>query len=92
MIADLIMWLYRLQRPFLIKDERFAKRVGVRNQMAPDFREEFLILLTKFESAAVRFMVGIIAVCGTMQKVDFIQKTTCDAYHGYGRNVIRKPE
>lgn len=90
MIAGLDMWQYSTIDPFLIKDERLQKRVGVKElRWPPDFRDR--------QADAVNFNLKIPAVrfprwhycpfCGTMQKVGFFTKQpTCDAYQwSHGR-------
>lgn len=84
MIAGLDMWQYTSTEPFLIKDERLQKRLGVKElRWPPDFRDR--------QSDAVNFNLKIPAVrfprwhycpfCGTMQKVGYFTKQpTCDAY------------
>ncbi|MDD4366096.1 MAG: DUF1998 domain-containing protein [Eubacteriales bacterium] len=84
MIAGLDMWQYTTTEPFLIKDERLQKRLGVKElRWPPDFRDR--------DSDAVNFNLKIPAVrfprwhycpfCGTMQKVGYFTKQpTCDAY------------
>ncbi len=84
MIAGLDMWQYSSIDPFLIKDERLQKRVGVKElRWPPDYRDR--------QADAVNFNLKIPAVrfprwhycpfCGTMQKVGFFTKQpTCDAY------------
>lgn len=90
MIAGLDMWQYTSIEPFLIKDERLQKRLGVKElRWPPDFRDR--------KSDAVNFNLKIPAVrfprwhycpfCGTMQKVGYFTKQpTCDAYQwSHGR-------
>ena len=84
MIAGLDMWRYNSEKPFLIKDERLQKRLGVKElRWPPDYRDS--------HSDAINFNLKIPAVrfprwhycpfCGTMQKVGFFTKQpTCDAY------------
>lgn len=84
MIAGLDMWRYKSTTPFIIKDERLQKRLGIKElRWPPDFRD--------YESDAENCNLKIPAVrfprwnycpfCGTMQKVGlFTKQPKCDAH------------
>ena len=84
MIAGLDMWRYHTTAPFIIKDERLQKRLGVKElRWPPDFRD--------YDSDAENCNLKIPAVrfprwnycpfCGTMQKVGpYTIQPKCDAY------------
>ena len=97
MIAGLDMWRYKSSEPFVIKDERLQKRLGVKElRWPPDFRD--------YESDAENCNLKIPAVrfprwnycpfCGTMQKVGlFTKQPKCDAYqwpHGRKCDVTKR--
>lgn len=84
MIAGLDMWRYTSVEPFLIKDERLQKRLGVKElRWPPDFRDrQSDIVNYNLKIPAVRFpRWHYCPFCGTMQKVGYFTKQpTCDAY------------
>lgn len=84
MIAGLDMWQYTSIEPFLIKDERLQKRLGVKElRWPPDFRDrQSDIVNYNLKIPAVRFpRWHYCPFCGTMQKVGYFTKQpTCDAY------------
>lgn len=84
MIAGLDMWRYTDVKPFLIKDERLQKRLGVKElRWPPDFRDrDSDIVNYNLKIPAVRFpRWHYCPFCGTMQKVGYFTKQpTCDAY------------
>lgn len=84
MIAGLDMWQYTSVEPFIIKDERLRKRLGVKElRWPPDFRDnQSDIINYNLKIPAVRFpRWHYCPFCGTMQKVGYFTKQpTCDAY------------
>lgn len=97
MIAGLDMWRYKSSDPFVIKDERLQKRLGVKElRWPPDFRD--------YESDAENCNLKIPAVrfprwnycpfCGTMKKVGlFTSQPKCDAHqwdHGRKCDATRR--
>lgn len=84
MIAGLDMWQYTDEKPFLIKDERLQKRLGVKElRWPPDYRDRRSDLVNyNLKIPAVRFpRWHYCPFCGTMQKVGlFTKQPTCDAY------------
>lgn len=97
MIAGLDMWQYTDVKPFLIKDERLQKRLGVKElRWPPDFRDrQSDIVNYNLKIPAVRFpRWHYCPFCGTMQKVGYFTKQpTCDAYqwpHGRKCNPSAK--
>lgn len=84
MIAGLDMWNYHTSDPFVIKDERLQKRLGVKElRWPPDFRDyESDSENCNLKIPAVRFpRWNYCPFCGTMQKVGlFTKQPKCDAY------------
>lgn len=84
MIAGLDMWNYHTTAPFVIKDERLQKRLGVKElRWPPDFRDyESDSENCNLKIPAVRFpRWNYCPFCGTMQKVGlFTKQPKCDAY------------
>ena len=84
MIAGLDMWNYHRSEPFIIKDERLQKRLGVKElRWPPDFRDyEADSENCNLKIPAVRFpRWNYCPFCGTMQKVGlFTKQPKCDAY------------
>lgn len=84
MIAGLDMWRYNDANPFIIKDERLQRRLGVQElRWPPDYREKNADpqnCLLKIP--AVRFPTWhYCPFCGTMQKTTFYQQQpVCDCY------------
>lgn len=84
MIAGLDMWRYNDAIPFIIKDERLQRRLGVQElRWPPDFREKNADPQNCFlKIPAVRFPTWhYCPFCGTMQKTTFYQQQPeCDCY------------
>lgn len=84
MIAGLDMWRYQSTAPFIIKDERLQKRLGVKElRWPPDFRDyETDSENCNLKIPAVRFpRWNYCPFCGTMQKVGlFTKQPKCDAH------------
>lgn len=84
MIAGLDMWRYNNAAPFVIKDERLQKRLGVQElRWPPDFRERNADPQNCFLSIpTVRFPTWhYCPFCGTMSKATFYQQQPeCDCY------------
>ena len=84
MIAGLDMWQYTDVNPFLIKDERLQKRLGVKElRWPPDYRDKKSDIVNhNLKIPAVRFpRWHYCPFCGTMQKVGYFTKQPiCDAY------------
>lgn len=84
MIAGLDVWQYTSAEPFLIKDERLQKRLGVKElRWPPDFRDrQSDVVNYNLKIPAVRFpRWHYCPFCGTMQKVGYFTKQPiCDAY------------
>lgn len=84
MIAGLDMWRYKTTAPFIIKDERLQKRLGVKElRWPPDFRDyDSDSENCNLKIPAVRFpRWNYCPFCGTMQKVGlFTKQPRCDAY------------
>jgi len=84
MIAGLDMWRYNNPMPFIIKDERLQRRLGVQElRWPPDFREKNADpqnCLLKIP--AVRFPTWhYCPYCGSMEKTTFYQQQPeCDCY------------
>lgn len=84
MIAGLDMWRYNDPKPFLIKDERLQRRLGVQElRWPPDFREynaDPKNCLLKIPT--VRFPTWYYCpFCGTMEKTTFYQQQpVCECY------------
>lgn len=84
MIAGLDMWRYNNPTPFVIKDERLQRRLGVQElRWPPDFREnnaDSQNCLLKIP--AVRFPTWHYCPhCGSMEKTTFYQQQPeCDCY------------
>ena len=90
MIAGLDMWRYQSTAPFIIKDERLQKRLGVKElRWPPDFRDfETDSENCNLKIPAVRFpRWNYCPFCGTMKKVGlFTKQPKCDAYQwSHGR-------
>ena len=90
MIAGLDMWRYQSTVPFIIKDERLQKRLGVKElRWPPDFRDfETDSENCNLKIPAVRFpRWNYCPFCGTMKKVGlFTKQPKCDAYQwSHGR-------
>lgn len=84
MIAGLDMWRYNDATPFIIKDERLQRRLGVQElRWPPDFRENNADPKNCFlRIPAVRFPTWhYCPFCGTMQKTTlYQQQPECDCY------------
>lgn len=84
MIAGLDMWRYNDVTPFIIKDERLQRRLGVQElRWPPDFREKNADPQNCFlKIPAVRFPTWhYCPFCGTMQKTTlYQQQPECDCY------------
>lgn len=84
MIDGLDMWRYHSTAPFIIKDERLQKRLGVKElRWPPDFRDyETDSENCNLTIPAVRFpRWNYCPFCGTMQKVGlFTNQPKCDLY------------
>lgn len=84
MIAGLDMWRYNNPAPFIIKDERLQKRLGVQElRWPPDFREHNADPQNCFLSIpTVRFPTWhYCPFCGTMSKATlYQQQPECDCY------------
>ena len=84
MIAGLDIWRYNDAIPFIIKDERLQRRLGVQElRWPPDFREKNADPQNCFlKIPAVRFPTWhYCPFCGTMQKTTFYQQQPeCDCY------------
>lgn len=84
MIAGLDMWRYNSVEPFIIKDERLQKRLGVKElRWPPDYRKSSADSKNfNLKIPAVRFPRWYYCpFCGTMQRVGYFTKQpTCDAY------------
>lgn len=84
MIAGLDMWRYNDATPFVIKDERLLRRLGVQElRWPPDFRENNADPQNCFlKIPAVRFPTWhYCPFCGTMKKTTFYeQQPECDCY------------
>lgn len=84
MMAGLDMWKYSSVEPFLIKDERLQKRLGIRElRWPPDYRDRTSDISNyNLRIPAVRFPSWHYCPhCGTMQKVGYFTKQpTCDAF------------
>ena len=84
MIAGLDMWRYNDATPFVIKDERLQRRLGVQElRWPPDFRENNADPKNCFLTIpAVRFPTWhYCPFCGTMQKTTlYQQQPECDCY------------
>ena len=90
MIAGLDMWRYQSAAPFIIKDERLQKRLGVKElRWPPDFRDfETDSENCNLKIPAVRFpRWNYCPFCGTMKKVGlFTKQPKCDAFQwAHGR-------
>ena len=97
MIAGLDMWRYHSTVPFIIKDERLQKRLGVKElRWPPDFRDyETDSENCNLTIPAVRFpRWNYCPFCGTMQKVGlFTKQPKCDLYqwsHGRKCDATKK--
>ena len=97
MIAGLDMWQYSDAKPFLIKDERLQKRLGVQElRWPPDFRDRDSDPENcNLTIPAVRFpRWQYCPFCGSMRKVGLYSgPATCDAYqfkHGRKCNPDNK--
>lgn len=84
MIAGLDMWRYSSIEPFIIKDDRLQKRLGVKElRWPPDFRDKNADHQNcNLTIPAVRFpRWHYCPFCGGMQKVGYFTKQpSCDAY------------
>lgn len=84
MIAGLDMWRYSDPTPFLIKDERLQRRLGVAElRWPPDFRESNVDKQNSLlKIPAVRFPTWhYCPFCGTMEKASFYQQQpVCECY------------
>ena len=84
MIAGLDMWRYNDSKPFLIKDERLERRLGVQElRWPPDFRDHNADPENCFiKIPAVRFPTWhYCPFCGTMQKTSlYQQQPECECY------------
>lgn len=84
MIAGLDMWRYNDATPFIIKDERLQRRLGVQElRWPPDYREKNADPQNcALKIPAVRFPTWhYCPFCGTMQKTTlYQQQPTCDCY------------
>lgn len=84
MIAGLDMWRYNDTTPFVIKDERLLRRLGVQElRWPPDFRENNADPQNCFlKIPAVRFPTWhYCPFCGTMEKTTFYQQQPeCECY------------
>lgn len=103
MIAGLDMWRYNNPTPFIIKDERLQRRLGVQElRWPPDFRENNADPQNCFlRIPAVRFPTWHYCPwCGSMEKTTYYQQQPeCDCYqwpngrkcnpsHRYKRKLI----
>lgn len=84
MIAGLDMWRYNDVTPFIIKDERLQRRLGVQElRWPPDYREKNADPQNCYlKIPAVRFPTWhYCPFCGTMQKTTlYQQQPECDCY------------
>lgn len=84
MIAGLDMWRYNTADPFLIKDDRLQKRLGVKElRWPPDFRERNADSENCYlKIPAVRFPTWhYCPFCGTMRKTTYYEpQPECDCY------------
>lgn len=84
MIAGLDMWQYNSKDPYLIKDERLQKRLGVKEfRWPPDFHDRNADSINcNLRIPAVRFpRWQYCPFCGTMQYVGlFTKQPLCNAY------------
>lgn len=84
MIAGLDMWRYNNSRPFIIKDERLQKRLGVKEfRWPPDFREHNADRENAYlRIPAVRFPTWhYCPFCGTMRKTTYYEPhPECDCH------------
>ena len=84
MIAGLDMWRYDNVEPFIIKDERLQKRLGVKElRWPPDFRDKKSDPEnSNITIPAVRFpRWHYCPFCGTMKYVGpYTKQPQCDAY------------
>lgn len=84
MIAGLDMWRYNDKTPFIIKDERLLRRLGVQElRQPPDFRESNADPKNCFLTIpAVRFPTWhYCPFCGTMRKTSFYEsQPECECY------------
>lgn len=103
MIAGLDMWRYNDSTPFIIKDERLQRRLGVQElRWPPDFRESNADPQNCYlKIPAVRFPTWhYCPYCGSMEKTTlYQQQPECDCYpwpngrkcnpsHRYKRKLI----
>lgn len=103
MIAGLDMWRYSEPSPFIIKDERLQRRLGVQElRWPPDFRENNVDPQNCFlRIPAVRFPTWhYCPYCGSMDKTTLYQQQpecdcypwpngrTCNPAHRYKRKLI----
>lgn len=84
MIAGLDMWRYNNPTPFIIKDERLQRRLGVQElRWPPDYRENNADPQNCYlRIPAVRFPTWhYCPFCGTMEKTTlYQQQPVCDCY------------
>lgn len=84
MITGLDMWRYNDPKPFLIKDERLQRRLGVQElRWPPDYRESNADPQNcRLQIPAVRFpRWHYCPFCGTMEKATFYQpQPVCECY------------
>lgn len=86
MIAGLDMWRYNDEKPFIIKDERLTKRLGVKElRWPPDFRERSADPANcNLKIPAVRFPTWLYCpFCGTMRQVTYYsdeKAPECECY------------
>ena len=84
MIAGLDMWRYNDAQPFVIKDERLTKRLGVSElRWPPDFREKNADPENcNLKIPAVRFPTWYYCpFCGSMKKTTYYEpQPECDNY------------
>ena len=84
MIAGLDMWRYNDPKPFLIRDERLQRRLGVQElRWPPDYRENNADPQNcRLHIPAVRFpRWHYCPFCGTMEKATFYQpQPVCECY------------
>lgn len=84
MIAGLDMWRYNNSTPFVIKDERLVRRLGVQElRWPPDYRESNADPQNfNLKIPAVRFPTWhYCPFCGTMEKTTYYQQQpTCECY------------
>lgn len=84
MIAGLDMWRYNDATPFVIKDERLLRRLGVQElRWPPDYRENNADPQNCFlKIPTVRFPTWhYCPFCGTMEKTTFYQQQPeCECY------------